>query len=195
MCPLFSTTSESALTYENNKFNADQTTPPDGEVSFEELFVHVQTYAANADYDGTVLYRMELGEPVLFLNEMYTPLEVHDDDFSSETLVTGSPVANAGGRYLLKNGATIIFNASKSYDPDGSIVFYSWDWDNDGIYDEKTNLPTIAHELTIEPGKVKTIKLLVEDNDGLTASSLALVERVGIFPWNMFLPAFIKGGQ
>jgi len=39
-------------------------------------------------------------------------------------------------------GETIIFNASESYDTDGSIMLYEWDWDYDGVFDENHTTPT-----------------------------------------------------
>jgi hypothetical protein len=44
------------------------------------------------------------------------------------------PVAKANGPYSGTVGSPITFDASGSYDPDGSIVSYEWDWNNDGFY-------------------------------------------------------------
>jgi len=49
-------------------------------------------------------------------------------------------------------GEKIIFNASKSYDPDGYITLYEWDWDNDEIYDEKNYSSPIATHIFKEEG-------------------------------------------
>lgn len=40
---------------------------------------------------------------------------------------------------------TVYFNASASYDPDGSIAWYEWDWNNDGIYEESSSSPYASH--------------------------------------------------
>ncbi len=37
------------------------------------------------------------------------------------------------------------FNASESYDPDGYIKLYEWDWDDDGVFDENHTSPTATH--------------------------------------------------
>jgi len=39
----------------------------------------------------------------------------------------------------------INFDASASNDPDGTIILYEWDWDNDGVYDETYSSPTATH--------------------------------------------------
>ena len=42
----------------------------------------------------------------------------------------------------------ITFDASTSYDPDGTITKYEWDWDNNGVYDEAHSSPTATHSWT-----------------------------------------------
>lgn len=56
------------------------------------------------------------------------------------------------------------FNASDSTDSDGSITNYSWDWTNDGTYDDHGVIQT--HTYT-ETGYVN-ITLRVTDNEGAT---------------------------
>ena len=56
------------------------------------------------------------------------------------------------------------FNATNSSDPDGTIANYSWDWTNDGEYDDYGVLQT--HTYT-ETGYVN-ITLLVTDDEGST---------------------------
>ena len=47
-------------------------------------------------------------------------------------------------------GKTILFNASDSYDPDGNITKYEWDWDNNGVYDESHSIPTATYSWPVE---------------------------------------------
>jgi len=58
-------------------------------------------------------------------------------------------------------GETIYFDASDSYDPDGSITDYYWDWDGDGGFEGYGKTPT--HTFT-EPGTYG-VTLLVYDNE------------------------------
>jgi len=40
----------------------------------------------------------------------------------------------------------VCFDASESFDPDGEIVSYEWDFDGDGRIDTETSEPVVAHE-------------------------------------------------
>ena len=72
------------------------------------------------------------------------------------------PVADASGPYSGYVGYTLSFSASDSYDPDGSIVNYSWNFGdgNIGYGMKSTHVYTAA-------GTFNVI-LTVTDNDGLT---------------------------
>jgi hypothetical protein len=62
-------------------------------------------------------------------------------------------------------GEMILFNASESYDPDGYITLYEWDWDNDGEFDENHSSPTATNSWSIEGYYPVTLK--VTDNASL----------------------------
>ena len=51
-------------------------------------------------------------------------------------------IADAGGPYTGNVGEEITLDGGSSYDPDGSIVLYEWDLDNDWNFDIRTNEPT-----------------------------------------------------
>jgi Concanavalin A-like lectin/glucanases superfamily/CARDB/PKD domain/SdrD B-like domain len=84
------------------------------------------------------------------------------------------PVADAGGPYTGSVGSPVTFDAGGSYDPDGQIVSYEWDWDGDDTYDETTSSSTITHTWDTEFSG--TIRLKVTDNDGLSAMATASAE-------------------
>lgn len=63
-------------------------------------------------------------------------------------------------------GETVSFDASASYDPDGSIIFYRWDWNGDGTYDNEYTQPTATHSFLSEG--TYNITLQVEDNQSMT---------------------------
>ena len=84
------------------------------------------------------------------------------------------PTANANGPYSGFVGDPITFDATGSQDPDGDIVRYDWDWNNDGLFDETTNQSTIAH--TWFSAYTGNVALKVTDDEGITATSYAYVE-------------------
>jgi PKD repeat protein len=84
------------------------------------------------------------------------------------------PVADAGGPYKGYVDQTIVFNASNSYDPDGEIIGYRWDLDNDGLYDTKwLTEPIVVHVYT-KTGNY-TIKLQVKDNNNTVSNDTTIV--------------------
>jgi hypothetical protein len=80
----------------------------------------------------------------------------------------------AGGHDSSTTGSSIAFSAGGSYDPDGSIVSYEWDWNNDGVYEEKTTSPGISHGWNATYSG--TIVLRVTDNEGYISLDTASVE-------------------
>lgn len=65
----------------------------------------------------------------------------------------------------------VTFDASDSKDPDGTIVSYEWDFDDDGTVDD-TGV-TATH--TFSTGGEKTVTLRVIDNDGATDTVSATI--------------------
>jgi len=88
----------------------------------------------------------------------------------------------------------VIFNASESYDPDGSIVSYFWDF-GDGYAMSTTN-PVIAHTFNHTLiSKTYTVSLIVEDDSGTNSSktthSVTIVKSRNIAVQNVELtPTF-----
>ncbi len=70
-------------------------------------------------------------------------------------------------------GASITFDPAGSYDTDGSIVLYEWDWESDGVYDLSSLSPDIASYTYMTTGTF-TVTLRVTDNDGLTGTTTAI---------------------
>ncbi|MEM4732975.1 MAG: PKD domain-containing protein, partial [Candidatus Bathyarchaeia archaeon] len=69
-------------------------------------------------------------------------------------------------------GDTVFFNASASYDPDGWIVFYTWDFGDGNV--TTVTVPTISYSYPLDG--TYTVELKVTDNSGLTSISVAVVE-------------------
>ena len=80
------------------------------------------------------------------------------------------PVANF--TYLVKEGRYVDFNASTSYDPDGTIVRYEWDF-GDGSFDFDI-LYLMDHKYCFNG--IFNVALTVIDNDGFTGNLIQPVE-------------------
>ncbi len=90
------------------------------------------------------------------------------------------PVANAGGPYTADEGATVTFNGTNSADPDGNIVSYEWDFENDGVYDAKSANPT--HSQVFQDNFTGQAKLRVTDNEGDTHTAQVNVTIKNVAP-------------
>lgn len=66
---------------------------------------------------------------------------------------------------------TVTFNASASYDPDGTIVSYSWDFGDDNI--TTATIPYIAHTYN-QPGNY-SVTLNATDSNGLWNTTTSLI--------------------
>jgi len=65
-------------------------------------------------------------------------------------------------------GVEILLDASGSYDLDDSIVWYLWDFDGDGLVDETTEVPEVAHAFE-EPGEHRVVLTVVDKQGAQTA--------------------------
>ncbi|MCB0110674.1 MAG: PKD domain-containing protein, partial [Caldilineaceae bacterium] len=96
--------------------------------------------------------------------------------------VNAMPIADAGGAYRADIGETVTFNGIESFDADGSIVLYEWDFDSDGTIDFSS---TESYAFYTYPGEfIGSVTLQVTDNEGATASgtSAVQVQRVIYMP-------------
>ncbi|MFH1134161.1 MAG: DUF2341 domain-containing protein [Nanoarchaeota archaeon] len=108
------------------------------------------------------------------------------------------PVAEAGGPYVGYVGQTITFDASGSYDPDGTLLWYRWDWTNDGSWDT-TWLTTATTTHTYSSAFNGTARLQVKDNYEAYANDTA---PVTIYPnladlsvTELLIPEYIVDGD
>jgi len=83
-----------------------------------------------------------------------------DDDGTNK-----KPIADASASEQYGNpNSPVIFDGSKSSDPDGTIDMYKWDWDNDGFYD----ISSITTTHSFDSIGTYKVTLKVYDNDGAT---------------------------
>jgi hypothetical protein len=94
---------------------------------------------------------------------------------NAPTATNEPPIANAGGPYTVDEGGSVTLDASSSYDPDGSIASYAWDFNADGVYDDATGVsPTFSAAALDGPGS-QLVSLKVTDNNGATATQAVTV--------------------
>ncbi len=75
-----------------------------------------------------------------------------------------NPVANPGGPYHAYINSTVFFDGSGSYDPDGFIIGYKWDFDGDDNWDTPwMDMSYTSHVYAVSD--TYTVKLKVRDND------------------------------
>jgi PKD repeat protein len=185
-----------------------------------------QTVAFDAsgshDPDGTItLYEWDWNNDGVYEESHTTPVAAHSwpqasyylvtlrvtdngstTDTVTKTLIVGGgnqpPVANAGGSYSANVGVSITFDGSHSHDPDGSIVGYQWDFNNDGSWDTGW-LTSPTYQYTFYSQFHGYVKLKVKDNLGATSTATAKIDvgkanqpPVADFSWN---PSSPKQGQ
>jgi len=115
----------------------------------------------------------------------YTSFEGGTDIFDLPSLtidVIGciqSPVADAGGPYLGIENSQVTLNGSNSFDPDGNIVSYEWDLDNDGVFDDASGEVV---QFIWNDDYVNVVGLKVTDDSDLSHVSFANITINNVDP-------------
>ena len=100
------------------------------------------------------------------------------------------PVADANGPYVADEGSPIIFDASGSYDPEGDLLEYRWDFDNDGIWEtDWLAVPTVTY--TYGDDFSGEVKLEVRDQIGKTDEDTTTVNINNVAPTVEDVEAYI----
>jgi len=68
----------------------------------------------------------------------------------------------------------ITLDATSSFDPDGRIVTYEWDFDGDGLFDQATTDPVVSY--TYGTAGVKSVTLRATDDEGAIARTSLSIE-------------------
>jgi len=182
-----STTGENSITKNITVVNA----PPSADFSYTPLNPVVNDTisfdaGASVDYDGSIVsYAWDFGDGntstgkttshVYSSSGKYTvTLTITDNDGAVKSIYKYISVNEPGSNippipsftYSPSSpgvGDTVTFNASASYDEDGTIQLYIWDW-GDGSAPEEKTLPSTVHSWNSD-GEY-TVTLTVRDNNG-----------------------------
>lgn len=68
----------------------------------------------------------------------------------------------------------ITFDASMSFDPDGTIVSYEWDFNGDGLYEQQTTDPVGTY--TYAASGLKSVTLRATDAEGATSRTTVTID-------------------
>jgi hypothetical protein len=95
-----------------------------------------------------------------------------DVTVSADPLPNVPPTARVSGPSQGITGRQITFDASASFDPDGTSVTYAWDTDADGSFDDGSG-PTVTFA-PVATGSISVV-VLVSDPDGASATASTVV--------------------
>jgi PKD repeat protein len=118
-------------------------------------------YTPNINYYGSDSFSFKVNDG----NSDSNPATVSIDIIA----VSDPPVADAGLDQSAFVGETVIFNGTDSYDPDGNIVSYDWDF-GDGT---ESNVETTTHVYTATGAYIVT--LTVTDEVGLMGEDTTII--------------------
>jgi chitodextrinase len=111
-------------------------------------------------------------------------LTVSDDLGATNTAVTTAyinspPVADGSGPapYTAYKNTPVILYCDESYDTDGIIVMYEWDFDGDGSYDWNSTIPTtVEHTYTTDGSHLPVLRVTDDKGGSDTVTALVTIE-------------------
>ncbi len=90
------------------------------------------------------------------------------------------PTVDAGGPYSANEGGSVVVNATGS-DPNGDLLTYAWDLDNDGTFETSGQSATFSAAALDGPGS-HIVKVKATDPGGLSAVDAATIDVVNVAP-------------
>jgi outer membrane protein assembly factor BamB len=145
-------------------------------------------YAINSD--GTEKWRYSTGNSIISSPAIGSDGTIFIGSRDNNLHAIGKsgipPIAVAGHDQTISEGGTVQFNASSSYDPDGTIESYEWDLDSsDGLWWEMGAIPdatgpTPTHIYGDDGLFIATLK--VTDNDNLSATDTCNITVQNVDP-------------
>jgi Mg-chelatase subunit ChlD len=95
-------------------------------------------------------------------------------------VVAFNPVATLNGPYFAAVGTAVHFRASGSFDPDGEIASYEWDFDGNGVTDVTTSTPDVEHVYEGAFDGLAAVRVIAADGGEALATAEVTVDSVGL---------------
>lgn len=105
---------------------------------------------------------------------------LHDITISTANL-NDRPVAEAGGPYVVAEGGSVTVDGSGSSDPDGDTLAFTWDLDNDGVYETDGSTASFS-AAGLDGPTTRTVGLQVCDTSNECSTDTADVEITNVLP-------------
>jgi len=169
-------------------FNAASSSDPDGTINWYRW-----DWTSNGNYEESYYQNPTATHSYASSGRYTVTLEVEDDDgltdeYLAEVVIEPAPPVVHFIWTPLNPipSQTINFDGSSSYDPDGSIIWYRWDWTNNGEFDYISHEPTATNSYPTSGSY--TVGLQVEDNDGNTNYTCNIFVLIGDLNITQILP-------
>ena len=94
--------------------------------------------------------------------------------------VAFSPVASLGGPYFAETGSPVHFHADRSFDPDGALVSFAWDFDGDGSSDQTTSDASVNHTYPGNYAGFAAVRVVSTDGGEALATAQVTVDPQGL---------------
>ena len=173
------------------------------EISFnadaEDKDGSIENYTWNFG-DGSVGYGKNVKHTYGNAGNYSVDLTVYDNDGDYKKITklvivspvgeNSPPVAYFEMKTQAGKGEEVEVNASGSYDEDGEIIIYSWDWNGDGEIDDEFVKPSAVHYWYAD-GEYNVV-LIVEDDKGYQSAYTKTIKIGGLPEINIDLPDEIK---
>ena len=148
------------------------------------------TYEQATEYSKTYYWRVVINDGNYSISAIYyftTKQEQYQPPTPPPPQISNQPpIAKITGPNNAYENETMIFYATDSYDPDGKIVGYRWDFQNDGIFDTDWLEEAFVLYRFTKPGEY-TIILQVKDNETAIATTSHTITIMQLKP-NTQLP-------
>lgn len=142
------------------------------------------TYSQATNYSTTYYWRVIVNDGNDSVTSIYcftTEPEPSPPPPPPPTAPNKPPVAKITGPDKAYTNETVIFYANESYDPDGNITGYRWDFDSDGIFDTDWTNDTLINYSYSAPGNY-TVRLRVIDNQGALNMTTHFIQIIELKP-------------